>query len=245
MSTDNLLDLLSNLYKEELNRNFDEYLFSHSGKNAIQRRIDVFKQYKIFLPRNGRVLDWGCWHALDSCMIKSYSEKDISMHGCGFLEPGSFPTFWNFASLQYQKLDHIFELPYEDNFFDVVIGSGVLEHVAMDYESLKEIYRVLKNNGFLIITFLPNRFSYTEFFARITKRHTHIRRYGMKETKGFLLHFGFEPIYFCYHQFIPSQKCQVFFEKLWPLNGFFERIWPINKLCANIMVIGRKRIQMR
>ncbi len=114
----------------------------------------------------------------------------------------------------------------------------------MEYESLKEIYRVLKNNGILIITFLPNRFSYTEFGAGIAKKHTHLRRYGMKETKSFLLHYGFEPIYFCYHQFIPSQKCQFLFEKVWPLNSFLEHIWPINKLCANIMVIGKKRHAM-
>ncbi len=73
MSSDNLLDLLSSLYKEELNRNFDEYLFSHSGKNAIQRRIDVFERYKMFLPKSGLVLDWGCNHAPDSCIIKCLS----------------------------------------------------------------------------------------------------------------------------------------------------------------------------
>ena len=57
-------------------------------------------------------------------------------------------------------------LPFDNNSFDCVIGSGVLEHVAMDYESLKEIYRILKPDGRLIITFLPNKFSYAEFMVR-------------------------------------------------------------------------------
>src|SRR5262245_30808593 len=68
-----------------------------------------------------------------------------------------YPVFHRYADLSYRQLDHIFRLPYPDAAFDAVIASGVLEHVPMGYESLKELHRVLRPDGRLIITYLPNR----------------------------------------------------------------------------------------
>lgn len=39
------------------------------------------------------------------------------------------------------------KLPFEENFFDIVISSHVIEHVSDQAEHLKEIHRVLKPNG--------------------------------------------------------------------------------------------------
>jgi len=52
-----------------------------------------------------------------------------------------------FAGLQYERLPDLIRLPYPDGSFDAVISSGVLEHVPFDYESLKELDRVLINTG--------------------------------------------------------------------------------------------------
>lgn len=46
-------------------------------------------------------------------------------------------------------------LPYTDNNFDLVIASEILEHVFYPEKVLKEALRVLKRNGFMILTF-PN-----------------------------------------------------------------------------------------
>ena len=84
--------------------------------------------------------------------------------------------------------------------FDRVIGSGVLEHVAMDYESLKEIYRVLKPDGRLIIANLPNKFSYAEFMARNFGKYFgnsgHNRLYTKSKISSMLKSTGFRPLKF-------------------------------------------------
>ena len=51
-----------------------------------------------------------------------------------------------------------------------------------DYESLKELHRIIDNNGYLVITFLPNNLSYTEFIARKFRngKAAHRRRYSIK-----------------------------------------------------------------
>jgi len=48
------------------------------------------------------------------------------------------------------------KIPFPDNTFDKVISFQVIEHVTDDEQYLKEIYRVLKNNGDYIVS-TPNR----------------------------------------------------------------------------------------
>ena len=85
-------------------------------------------------------------------------------------------------------------LPFDANSFDCVIGSGVLEHVAMDYEFLKELYRILKSDGRLIIAFLPNKFSYAEFMARNFGKSGHQRLYAKSKISSMLKSTGFRPL---------------------------------------------------
>jgi len=49
------------------------------------------------------------------------------------------------------NLVDITELPYEDDFFDAVICSHVLEHIPDDKKAIKEVFRVLKPGGFAIL----------------------------------------------------------------------------------------------
>jgi 2-polyprenyl-3-methyl-5-hydroxy-6-metoxy-1,4-benzoquinol methylase len=73
------------------------------------------------------------------------------------------PRLLHFAALKYSQLTH----SYPADLFDVVIGSGVLEHVPIDSESRKELYRVIRPDGYFVMTMLPNRYSYTEFLNRV------------------------------------------------------------------------------
>ena len=50
----------------------------------------------------------------------------------------------------------LLKLPFEDNTFDYVISSEVIEHTPNPYDAAKELIRVLKPNGKICIT-VPNR----------------------------------------------------------------------------------------
>jgi SAM-dependent methyltransferase len=175
--------------------------------------------------------------------------RDVELYGCDVFPPGDFPHFHAYAGLEYHQLDHPYRLPYEDSSFDMVLSSGVLEHVPMDYESLKEIYRVLKPDGLFLVTFLPNRYSYTECAARILQQlfprregsRGHRRLYRRRVFAETLKHYGFLPLRTGYHQFIPTQEFPRLFRRLWPLNGPLERLWPTRLLCANVWAVARKR----
>lgn len=49
----------------------------------------------------------------------------------------------------------VYQLPFADNYFDLVIASEILEHLEYDQKAIIEIKRVMKKNALLIIT-VPN-----------------------------------------------------------------------------------------
>lgn len=63
-----------------------------------------------------------------------------------------------------------------ENYFDFVVSFQVIEHIQNDEFFLREIYRVLKPNGKLILT-TPNR------LMSLTRNPWHIREYTTHELK--------------------------------------------------------------
>ena len=66
-----------------------------------------------------------------------------------------------------------------DSSFDFVITFQVIEHIKKDKEFVKEIYRVLKNKGKLIVT-TPNK------KTSLTRNPWHIREYTISELDSLL-----------------------------------------------------------
>lgn len=63
-------------------------------------------------------------------------------------------------------------LPFPDNFFDLVVSAWVLEHLENPSVVFKEIYRVLKPRG-KVIFLTPNAWNYTIWMIRMTPAKFH------------------------------------------------------------------------
>ena len=251
-------ELISN-YEAELSRLYalqdqispDPYLHAHSRNSAvIRRQVSIFERCQDALKDAHTILDWGCRHAADACLVRMLRGPDVELHGCD-IDQAEYPTFFEYAGLKYTQLTHPYSLPYETNTFDAVIGSGVLEHVPNDSESLKELYRIIRPGGFFIMTMLPNKYSYTEWMNRRLGNPHHLRLYSLSRAKDMFMHHGFLPVRFGYHQIIPtlsSPKGGIFdlrfanqiVERAFSLNPFLEKLWPLNKLATNIFLVGKK-----
>ena len=202
-------------------------------------------RYLPFLPLKGRLLDWGCRHAPDAALVYAIKGNSVSLVGCDFLEPDAYSVFWNYSGLRFAPLEHHAILPFDNESFDCVIGAGVLEHTAMDYESLKELFRVLKPNGRLIITYLPNKFSYTEFLARnFRKRDFHRRLYTVAKISTMLMHTGFYPLSIKRHRLLPSNSLTSMTRFLSPYESLIDEIWPLNIFGGDIIVVAQRVLSM-
>lgn len=51
----------------------------------------------------------------------------------------------------YVKNINVLNIPFQDNYFDIIICNHLLEHVPNDIDAMKELYRVLKNDGQAIL----------------------------------------------------------------------------------------------
>jgi ubiquinone/menaquinone biosynthesis C-methylase UbiE len=243
---------LDDLYREQLARSGNRYLHAHSLTRAgILRQIQAARLY---LPLvRGRVLDWGCAHAPDACLVRKYWGDQVELHGCDMhaADTDSHRVFHQACRIDYRQVDHPYALPHGDDFFDTVIGSGVLEHVPNDSESLKELYRVLRPEGLLVISFLPNAWSCLETVAQCFRLPHHVRSYTMGSARRLLLHSGFQPIYHRYMQMTPSLSGLAMVTQapwvrrmaslLWKFNSLLESLWPLNRLASNLFLLARKR----
>ena len=187
---------------------------------------------------------------IDSKLLAK-DKPTCNIHACDF----DNTTFGSSASridssIQFKALNHETVIPFEDHYFDYVIGSGVLEHCALERESLKEVRRILKDDGIFIITFLPNRYSWSECLARVLKKGHHRRLYSIKYITRLLLNHGFVPMECGYHQLLPSLSSAGAFMR--PLIGSgLSRIWFIDKhlgklpllqmISANIYIVAQRK----
>lgn len=138
---------------------------------------------------NIRILDWGGG--------KGYVQYFLTAKGIDTIgyETNDFPhkAIWEKFNLVV-KTSSGSVLPFEDESFDAVVGFGVLEHVPYDYESLKELNRVLKSNGLLFCFNLPNKNGYMHKVAWWRGVRYHDRLYGRNEVRNLLKRAGFNTV---------------------------------------------------
>jgi len=80
------------------------------------------------------------------------------------------------------KMD-IHAMPFADNTFDVLLCNHVLEHVADDFQAVREIYRVLKPSGWAIlqVPFFGNDLADTYEDASITLPADRFKHFGQED----------------------------------------------------------------
>jgi SAM-dependent methyltransferase len=198
--------LLARLFAEQARRGADPYLAEHGRPETVRHHADVFAWYRPHLPPSGVFLDWGCHYGPDSCLLRQAYGDTAELHACDFYPESDFAAFRAYARPAYRRLTHPSRLPYPDAAFDAVVGSGVLEHTAMDYESLKEVHRVLRPDGVFVITYLPYFLSWDEWYRRrVLRRGFHLRLYGRGELSQLLKRAGFYPPELRFHTHLPRR----------------------------------------
>ncbi|MFZ3072655.1 MAG: class I SAM-dependent methyltransferase [Thermodesulfobacteriota bacterium] len=143
-------------------------------------------------------------------------------------------------------------IPFKDESADIAIIEQVLEHISNPEETLKEMARVLKPGGLLIVgvPIFPApvewvRKKVTAYAAKRFDMHRgHVQTFTMKKTAGLVKKTGLFDISSVRGFRIASGGILGPLEDLrfwWRLNAFIGKIAP--SLCTEIQVTARKRTQ--
>ncbi len=118
--------------------------------------------------KNKKILDIGAGHG---AFTKTLYDMGYDVLACDL-----FPDIYMFDKVECKKADITKQLPYPDDFFDIIIAIEVSEHISDHEQFFKEINRILKSKGQLYLS-TPNilslksrvRFLFSGFFYSFGK----------------------------------------------------------------------------
>lgn len=163
-----------------------------NGEIAVEhyQRYQFSKQF----VKNKIVLDAACGEGYGSSLL---AEDAIRVYGVDIN-----PEVVEIANEKYGNsrvsylVGSVAELPFEDDFFDIIISYETIEHISSELQQcfMNEIKRVLKQDGMLLMS-TPNKAVYTDLVN--ANNEFHIKEFYLQEYKDFLKNF-FENIEFYY-----------------------------------------------
>ena len=132
--------------------------------------------------KGARMLDVGCGTGDRSILVaKHYKVKElVGLDACkNSLEIASKVAQEEAYPFFTPVNGSLFEIPFQDNYFDIVVSWGVLHHTGDPFEGLKEMKRVCKEGGFIGF-FVYN--SYADWRHNLQRKE--ISRKGGKTIKS-------------------------------------------------------------
>ena len=157
--------------------------------------------------QNPKILDVGCGTGSLTKSLTPFGD----VYGFDISETAVY--FCRQQGLYNIKVGDINNLPYEDNFAEIIVCSDMLEHVDDDIHALKELYRVLKPNGRLVITVPAHKFLWSVHDEALSHRRRYTKRelnYKLKST-GFVVERDTYSVAFLFPAIFLYRTWQVFF----------------------------------
>ena len=155
------------LYKELFEVENDHWWHKHKRKLVHQ----LISKY---VNRPGKVLDVGAGTG------KVLSELKLTGWQVEGVDGEKEAVRWaKKRGVVIKKHDLVKKLPFKDNSFDLVVSLDVLEHIKDDKKLLKEMKRVVKPKGIILVT-VP---AYQWLYSYWDKMLSHFRRYSKRDLR--------------------------------------------------------------
>jgi len=136
-------NIYKKIYSDEKN------LGDLSGSIRVRKMLAIIDSLDL---QNTNILDIGCYDGTFLSLIKN---RDNNFFGLEASDWGVEQSRKKNIEVRQYFFDDINNLPHEDGFFDIVIAGEIIEHIYDTDFFLKEISRILKPKGKLLIS-TPN-----------------------------------------------------------------------------------------
>lgn len=220
-----------------------------------------WRAVKTLLPCNvSSVLDVGCGSGIMTFEVSSMFEHSVEVVGMD-LDFKSIATAMSIkqnlglSNCSFLQHDANAGLPFGEETFDLVLLIDIIEHLSEDDALMKEVYRVLRGGGMVIVSVpTPN---YPRFFGYEFHREIgHVRDgYWYNDLVRMFTKYNITIEKCVVHTFVPSALvCAVYYRYLRrikaapftpvlkPLAILFDSLWPFRseKYACSLVVRGRK-----
>jgi len=125
---------------------------SNVGLHNESNRISWLEKTLKKIPNGSRILDAGAGEQpfKKFCTHLNYVSQDFAQYDPKSLPIGLQMSRWDYGTLDI--ISDIVSIPEPDSSFDAIMCTEVFEHILNPSEAIKEFSRLLRNDGFLIIT---------------------------------------------------------------------------------------------
>jgi len=185
---------------------FAAQLESPGKKIALKNRWNIFESIiNSFLSnlkvKTLKILDSGCGDGINLFALSQIARKnnwDFELYGIDY-NPLRVERARKIGNVVEVKESSIIDITYDDNYFDAILCNHVLEHISDYGNALREMKRILKPHGIIIIG-VPNegcllaQIRNNIIQPSIAKTTDHINFFTKSSLKAILNQNGFQVI---------------------------------------------------
>jgi len=233
-----------------------EYMLS--SKMYMDSVIKDVKIVKPFIRKKDEILDFGTGSGIFASLLRDLnktnnitaidaqedkSEPDPNFHDSRKQQKLLWKQLGQKFNIKFSHFDGR-KIPFKDNSFDIISAYAVLEHVPvkdLDFV-IKELFRVLKKDGYLFVFKCPRTMAATEHIAKFLKLGHHFLLYSDDQIRNIVKKGGFK----CVKEWRSDMTFKFpgkILNPIFPLVKFIDSILintPLNFFAHNINLIFKK-----
>jgi ubiquinone/menaquinone biosynthesis C-methylase UbiE len=170
----------------------EDHFFNPFHQRRLQVTLNLIKDS---CDKKSNILDIGCGEGHITNAIKDLPGVKL-VWGMDYSFTAIRKSVKNYPSVNFCVAD-AYELPFSDGFFDIAVCNNIWEHVPDPLNLLKDVSRILSNNGYLVIS-TPSLFRYDNLLKIIRRlgpqkiSHHHVTEYTIGQVMDQLAFGGYD-----------------------------------------------------